>query len=178
MSKLLATKVCTPLSENAQIGPNYPFSLPGVMWVVSVTMSQEWMGAGVLNVVLSLSLSHTSHWKINMAPHVKECLGYVCKPCSFRVQGLHTDHSMSIRGSRCTALIHAFTEELSRWPGSSAMIQQLWRRDVTFPFPPSGNEGYIRNRDVPYQSVTPSRMTDELGFWPKRHRSCPFQQPV
>ncbi len=29
----------------------------------------EW-GAGVLNV--SLSLSHTGHWKFNMAPHGKE----------------------------------------------------------------------------------------------------------
>ncbi len=24
----------------------------------------------------------------------------------------------------------------------------------TSPLPPSGNEGYIRNRDVPFQSVT------------------------
>ncbi len=31
----------------------------------------EW-GAGVLNLVLSLSLSHTCHWKFNMAPHGKE----------------------------------------------------------------------------------------------------------
>ncbi len=31
----------------------------------------EW-GAGVLNLVLSLSLSHTGHWKFNMAPHGKE----------------------------------------------------------------------------------------------------------
>ncbi len=31
----------------------------------------EW-GAGVLNLVLSLSLSHTGHWKFNMAPHCKE----------------------------------------------------------------------------------------------------------
>lgn len=31
----------------------------------------EW-GAGVLNLVLSLSLSHTGHWKFNMAPHSKE----------------------------------------------------------------------------------------------------------
>ncbi len=30
------------------------------------------MGAGVLNLVLSLSLSHTGHWKFNMAPHGKE----------------------------------------------------------------------------------------------------------
>ncbi|CAI9574524.1 unnamed protein product, partial [Staurois parvus] len=31
----------------------------------------EW-GAGVLNLVLSLSLSHTGHWKFNMASHGKE----------------------------------------------------------------------------------------------------------
>ncbi len=31
----------------------------------------EW-GAGVLNLVLSLSLSHTGYWKFNMAPHGKE----------------------------------------------------------------------------------------------------------
>ncbi len=31
----------------------------------------EW-GAGVLNLVLSLSVSHTGHWKFNMAPHDKE----------------------------------------------------------------------------------------------------------
>ncbi len=31
----------------------------------------EW-GAGVLNLVLSLSLSHTGHWKFNMAPRSKE----------------------------------------------------------------------------------------------------------
>ncbi len=31
----------------------------------------EW-GAGVLNLVLSVSLSHTGHWKFNMAPHGKE----------------------------------------------------------------------------------------------------------
>ncbi len=31
----------------------------------------EW-GAGVLNLVLSLSLSHTGHWKFNKVPHGKE----------------------------------------------------------------------------------------------------------
>ncbi len=33
----------------------------------------EW-GAGVFDFVLSLSLSHTGHWKFNMAPHGKELL--------------------------------------------------------------------------------------------------------
>ncbi len=31
-----------------------------------------------------------------------------------------------------------------------------WLGDITSPFPPSGNVGYIRNRDVPYLSVTTS----------------------
>ncbi len=56
---------------------------------------------------------------------------------------------------------HVFAEEPSRRPGRPAVVQQLWRRDVMSPFPPSGNEGYIRNRDVLFQSVTPS-----LVGWP------------
>ncbi len=32
-------------------------------------------GAGVLNLVLSLSLSHTGHLKFNMAPHGNELRG-------------------------------------------------------------------------------------------------------
>ncbi len=33
---------------------------------------------------------------------------------------------------------------------------RLWHGDITSPFPPSENEGYVRNRDVPYLSVTTS----------------------
>ncbi len=40
----------------------------------------EW-GASVLNLVLSLSLSHTGHWKFNMAPHGKELWGSEKKIC-------------------------------------------------------------------------------------------------
>ncbi len=39
------------------------------MWLVSVTRSHVWMGS---RCVKSLSLSHTGHWKFNMAPHGKE----------------------------------------------------------------------------------------------------------
>ncbi len=39
-------------------------------------------------------------------------------------------------------------------PGRTAAVQQIWRRDVMSPFPPSGNEGYASNRDFSYQSVT------------------------
>jgi len=39
--------------------------------LVLLSLRCEW-GAGVLNFVLSLSLSHTGHWKFNMAPHDKQ----------------------------------------------------------------------------------------------------------
>ncbi len=61
---------------------------------------------------------------------------------------------------------HVFAEEPSRRPGCPAVVQQLWRRDVTSPFPPSGNEGYIRNRDVPFQSVTPSHVGWQTNWDP------------
>ncbi len=61
MSKPLATKVSKPLSENVQIGPNWPSSLPGVIWLVSVKRSQVWMGSrGVQFVVIALTLSYWS----------------------------------------------------------------------------------------------------------------------
>ncbi len=70
MSKPLATKVSTPLSENVQIG--HFLSPVSCDSLVLQGLRCEW-GAGVLNLVLSLSLSlsHTGHWKFNMAPHGK-----------------------------------------------------------------------------------------------------------
>ncbi len=44
-------------------------------------------GAGVLNLVLSLSLSHTGHWKFNMAPHGKE----LSEDPKKRIVALHKD---------------------------------------------------------------------------------------
>ncbi len=46
----------------------------------------EW-GAGVLKLVLSLSLSHTGHWKFNMAPHGKE----LSEDLKNRIIALHKD---------------------------------------------------------------------------------------
>ncbi len=46
----------------------------------------EW-GAGVLNLVLSLSLSHTDHWNFNMAPHGKE----LSEDLKNRIVALHKD---------------------------------------------------------------------------------------
>ncbi len=45
------------------------------------------MGTGVLNFVLSLSLSHTGHWKFNMAPHGKK----LSEDLKKRFVGLHKD---------------------------------------------------------------------------------------
>ncbi len=72
MSKPLATKVSTLLSENVQLGPISHFLSPvSCDSLVLQGLRCEW-GAGVFNLVLSLSLSHTGHWKFNMAPHGKE----------------------------------------------------------------------------------------------------------
>ncbi len=72
------------------------------------------------------------------------------------------------------AYIQVFAEEPNRDPAT-----QWWyssRGDGTSLFPPSGNEGSIRNREVPYQSVTLD--ADELGSLPKGLGYCPFQGPV
>ncbi|CAI9569579.1 unnamed protein product, partial [Staurois parvus] len=54
-----------------QIGANQPFSLPvSCDSLVLQGLRCEW-GVGGLHLVLSLSLSHTDHWKFNMAPHGK-----------------------------------------------------------------------------------------------------------
>ncbi len=44
-------------------------------------------GAGMLNLVLSLSLSYTGHWKFNMAPHGKE----LSEDLKKRIVALHKD---------------------------------------------------------------------------------------
>ncbi len=50
---------------------------------------------------------------------------------------------------------------------------RLWHGDITSPFPPSGNEGYVRNRDVPYLSVTMSYVVTTLGVHGKHHNLNP-----
>ncbi|CAI9583878.1 unnamed protein product, partial [Staurois parvus] len=52
----------------------------------------EW-GAGVLHLVLSLSLSHTGHWKFNMAPHGKE----LSEDLKKRIVALHKDYGLGYR---------------------------------------------------------------------------------
>ncbi len=67
MSKPLATKVSTPLSEMSTLGPISDFLSPvSCDSLVLLSLRCEW------GAVLSLSLSHTGHWKFNMAPHGKE----------------------------------------------------------------------------------------------------------
>ncbi len=60
------------------------------------------------------------------------------------------------------------------------VVQQLWRWDMTSPFPPSRNGGYIRNRDVPFQSVTlyvTLEHTDELGSLKSATITAPSSTP-
>ncbi len=57
----------------------------------------------------------------------------------------------------------------------SSVFPMKGRRE-TSPFPPSGNEGYIRNRDVPYQSVTLDVTSEDrrIGIPTKRPRILPL----
>ncbi len=57
-----------------------------------------------------------------------------------------------IKGRQVHPLIRFYAEEPRRVPGN----QRWWHGDITSPFPPSGNGGYVRNLDVPYLSVTTS----------------------
>ncbi len=60
-----------------------------------------------------------------------------------------------IKGRQVHPLIRFYArsrdESLATSDGS-----RLWHGDITSPFPPSGNGGYVRNLDVPYLSVTTS----------------------
>ncbi len=61
-----------------------------------------------------------------------------------------------IKGRQVHPLIRFFTvrkrdESLATSDGS-----RLWHGDITSPFPPSGNGGYVCNLNVPYLSVTMS----------------------
>ncbi len=60
-----------------------------------------------------------------------------------------------IKGDRC---IHSLGFTLRSRDKSLATSDgsRLWHGDITSPFPPSGNGGYVLNLDVPYLSVTTS----------------------
>ncbi len=51
---------------------------------------------------------------------------------------------------------------------------RLWHGDITSPFPPSGNRGYVRNLDVPYLSVITSYVVTTYGSYGKRHKLNPI----
>ncbi len=64
----------------------FDYSLPKKITPSNAVTGCEW-GAGVLNLLLSLSLSHTGHWKFNMAPHGKE----LSEDLKKRIVALHKD---------------------------------------------------------------------------------------
>ncbi len=66
--------------------PNRTVPCSGKAPLVLQGLRCEWE-VGVLNLVLSLSLSHTGHWKFNMAPHGKE----LSEDLKKRIVALHKD---------------------------------------------------------------------------------------
>ncbi len=86
---------------------------------------------------------------------------FECKlnePMHIGMQLLHpaaTDHSVSISRRQVQCIFRfSLRSRAGIRPLWYRVVQEPWRWDVTSLFPPSGNEGYIHNRDVPYQSVT------------------------
>ncbi len=68
-------------------------------------------------------------------------------------------------------MVTYITWDVLRWGAENLSLaasdgSRLWHGDITSPFPPSGNEGYVCNRDVPYLSVTSSYVDDDIrGLW-------------
>ncbi len=72
MSKRWPQKWVHPLVKMSKLSPiSYFLSPVSCDSLMLQDLRCEW-GAGVLNLLLSLSLSHTGHWKFNMTPHGKE----------------------------------------------------------------------------------------------------------
>ncbi|CAI9582663.1 unnamed protein product [Staurois parvus] len=71
----------------SKLGPisHFPFPVSCDSLVLQ-SLRCEW-GAGVLNLVLALSLSHIGHWKFNMAPHGKE----LSEDLKKRIVAVHKD---------------------------------------------------------------------------------------
>ncbi len=91
------------------------------------------------------------------------------------IRSLHpaaADHSVSIRVSRCTTLIMLSLRSRAGDPAA-----QWWYSNCATRYsnavPPSGIEGYIRNRDVLFQSVTPNH----IG-WPTIPTKAPQELPL
>ncbi len=133
-----------------------------------------------------------------------ERLGYVCNPRSLK-EGTETSRRRTDElGSRLERPIH-FECKLNKpmhigmrllHPAAAdhsvsinrQQVQRIFRfslrsragarplSGVQSPFPPSGNEGYIRNRDVPYQSVTLDVTSEDrrIGIPTKRPRILPL----
>ncbi len=72
----------------------------------------------------------------------------------------------------------ASTLQVFRWGAKNLSLatsdgSRLWHGDITSPFPTSGNEGYVHNRDVLYLSVTTSYVVMTLGVHGKCHNLNP-----
>ncbi len=98
----------------------------------------EW-GAGMLNLVLMLSLSLTGHWKFNMAPHSKE----LSEDLKKRIVALHKDgvgykmiaDTLKLSCSTVAKTIQWFnrtgsTQNRPRYGWQMKLSARLWEIDV------------------------------------------------
>ncbi len=111
----------------SKLGPiSHFFSLVSCDSLVLQGLRCEW-GAGVLNLVLSFSLSHTGHWKFNMAPHGKE----LSEDLKKRFVALHKDgvgykkiaNTLKLSCSTVAKTIQRFTGQVPLRTGL-AMVDQ------------------------------------------------------
>ncbi len=70
-----------------------------------------------------------------------------------------TDHSVSISKQQVQRILRFSLRSRAGNPAAPWWCRS--RGDGTSPFHPSGNEGYIHNREVPFQSVTLEVMSDD-----------------
>ncbi len=116
-----------------------------------------------------------------MGSRLERPIHFECKlnePMHIGMRLLHpaaADHSVSISRQQVQCIFR-FSLRSRAGADRSSVVQESWRRDVTPPFPPSRNEGYICNRDVPYQSVTLDVTSEDrrFGISTKRPRILPL----
>ncbi len=84
------------------------------------------------------------------------------------------DHSVSISRQQVQRIFSFSLRKPSRGPATQRWYRS--RGDGTSPFSPSGNEGYIRTRNAPYQSVTLDVTSEDrrIGIPTKRPRILPL----
>ncbi len=90
--------------------------------LVSQGLRCEW-GAGVLHLVLSLSLFQTGHWKFNMAPHGKE----LSQDLKKRIVALHKDGIGYKKIAKTLKLSCTTVVKTIQWFNRTGSVMSSWR---------------------------------------------------